>query len=144
MEHVIQALFQKYVIYNFLCLCVCVGGGGGGGVAEELVGLPTERKMYSLTFVLMLNIKFQVPTSSGSLVLTQTKGVTVRGITLIGVGRGGPGGARPPNNLRGRANIPFGPPNNPPTCTGKTIPLNSILEFSIISYFKMRNVIIWH
>ena len=54
----------------------------GGGVAEELVGLPTERKMYSLTFVLMLNIKFQVPTSSGSLVLTQTKGVTVRGITL--------------------------------------------------------------
>ena len=36
------------------------------------------------------------------------------------------------------------PPNNPPTCTGKTIPLNSILEFSIISYFKMRNVIIWH
>ena len=28
--------------------------------------------------------------------------------------------------------------------TGKTIPLNSILEFSIISDFKMRNVIIWH
>ena len=60
----------------------------------------------------------------------------------IGVGRGG---ARPPpNNLRGGANIPFGPPNNPPTCTGKTIALNSILEFSIISYFKMKNVIIWH
>ena len=54
------------------------------------------------------------------------------------------GGQAPPNNLRGGANIPFGPPNNPPTCTGKTIPLNSILEFSIISYFKMRNVIIWH
>ena len=36
------------------------------------------------------------------------------------------------------------PPNNPPICTGKTIPLNSILEFSIILYFKMRNVIIWH
>ena len=54
-------------------------------------------------------------------------------------------GARPPNNLRGGANIPFGPSNNPPTCTGKTVPLNSILEFSnIISYFKMRNVIIWH
>ena len=71
---------------------------------------------------------------------------------LIGVGRGGGGGQGggggggpgPPNNLRGGANIPFGPPNNPPTCTGKTIPLKSILEFSIISYFKMRNVIIWH
>ena len=63
----------------------------------------------------------------------------------IGVGRGGgQGGPGPPNNLRGGANILFGPPNNPPTCTGKTIPLNSILEFSIISYFKMRNVIIWH
>ena len=33
----------------------------------------------------------------------------------IGVGRGGARGARPPNNLRGGANIPFGPPNNPPT-----------------------------
>ena len=66
---------------------------------------------------------------------------------IIGVGRGGArggGGPGPPNNLRGGANIPFGPPNNPPTCTSKTIPLNSILEFSIISYFKMRNVIIWH
>ena len=29
-----------------------------------------------------------------------------------GRGQGGPG---PPNNLRGGANIPFGPPNNPPT-----------------------------
>ena len=59
-------------------------------------------------------------------------------------GGGGGGGQGSPNNLRGGANIPFGPPNNPPICTGKTIPLNSILEFSIISYFKMRNVIIWH
>ena len=67
------------------------------------------------------------------------------GVGRVGGGGGGGGGGRPPNNLRGgRANIPFGPPNNPPTCTGKTIPLNSILEFSIISYFKMRNVIIWH
>ena len=34
----------------------------------------------------------------------------------IGVGRGGgQGGPGPPNNLRGGANIPFGPPNNPPT-----------------------------
>ena len=63
----------------------------------------------------------------------------------IGVRRGGgQGGPGPPNNLRGGANIPFGPPNNPPTCTGKSIPLNSILEFSIILYIKMRNVIIWH
>ena len=37
--------------------------------------------------------------------------------SIIGVGRGSGGeGARPPpNNLRGWANIPFGPPNNPPT-----------------------------
>ena len=28
--------------------------------------------------------------------------------------------------------------------TCKTIPFNSILEFSILSDFKMRNVIIWH
>ena len=35
---------------------------------------------------------------------------------FIRVGRGGgPGGAGPPNNLRGGTNIPFGPPNNPPT-----------------------------
>ena len=37
----------------------------------------------------------------------------------IGVGRGGArggqGGPGPPNNLRGGANIPFGPPNNSPT-----------------------------
>ena len=68
----------------------------------------------------------------------------------IGVGRGG-GGARggqaPPNNLRGGPTYPLAPPNNPSTCTGGnscTIPLNSILEFSIISDFKMRTVIIWH
>ena len=35
---------------------------------------------------------------------------------FIGLGRGGAsGGARPPNNLRRGANIPLGPPNNPPT-----------------------------
>ena len=28
--------------------------------------------------------------------------------------------------------------------TCKTIPFNSILEFSILSDFKVRNVIIWH
>ena len=59
-------------------------------------------------------------------------------------GEGGGGGGRPPNNLRGGPTYPLAPSNNPPTCTGKTIPLNSILEFSIISYFKKRNVIIWH
>ena len=54
-------------------------------------------------------------------------------------GQGGGGaGARPPNNLRGGANIPFGPPNIPPICTGKTIPLKSILEFSIISDFNEK------
>ena len=66
-------------------------------------------------------------------------------VLIIGVGRGGGGwGAGGPNLRGGGANKPFGPPDNSPTCTGKTIPLNSILEFSIISYFKMRNVIIWH
>ena len=60
-----------------------------------------------------------------------------------GGGGGGAGGQAPPNNLRGGPTYPLDPPpppNNSLTCTGKTIPLNSILEFSIISYFKMRNV----
>ena len=45
-------------------------------------GIPTEKKNIKKTisirffFVLMLYIKFQVPSSGGSLVLTQTKGVT--------------------------------------------------------------------
>ena len=57
-----------------------LGGGGGGGRR----GIPTEKKNTKkiigirLFFVLMLYIKFQVPGSSGSLVLTQTKGVTDR------------------------------------------------------------------
>ena len=41
-------------------------------------GIPTEKNMYSLIFVLMLYITFQVSSSSGSLVLKQTKGVTER------------------------------------------------------------------
>ena len=55
-------------------LCVCAGRGGGGG------GILTEKKTIGirLIFVVMLYIKFQVPGSSGSLVLTQTKGVTDR------------------------------------------------------------------
>ena len=43
------------------------------------------------------------------------KGKNDRPRNAIGVGRGGRGGGgggggRPPNNLRGGANIPFGPP----------------------------------
>ena len=41
--------------------------GGGRGFQPE------KNNRYSLIFVLMLYIKFQVPGSSGSLVLTQTK-----------------------------------------------------------------------
>ena len=63
------------------------GGGGGRGrerVGEE--GNPTGKKTQKnkktigirLFFELMLYTKFQVPGSSGSLVLTQTKGVTDR------------------------------------------------------------------
>ena len=50
--------------------------GGGGGRR----GIPTKKKTIAirLFFVLMLYIKFQVPDSSGSLVFTQTKGVTGR------------------------------------------------------------------
>ena len=51
---------------------------GWGG---RRTGIPTEKsKIISirLFFVLMLYIKFQVPGSSGSLVLTQTEGVADR------------------------------------------------------------------
>ena len=55
------------------------GGGGGGGEGrgeeEEEGSIRKKNNRYSLIFVLMLYIKFQVPGSSGSLVLTQTKGV---------------------------------------------------------------------
>ena len=65
---------------------VCVCGGGGGGVERGAGGgFQPEKKKNNiktigirLYFVLMLYIKFQVPVSSGSLVLTQTKGVTDR------------------------------------------------------------------
>ena len=60
-------------------------GGGGGGREREKGGrrrIPTGKNTKTigirLFFVLMLYIKFQVPSSSGSLVLTQTKGVTDR------------------------------------------------------------------
>ena len=54
-------------------------------------------------------------------------------IKSIRVGRGGGGGGGG-SNLRGG------------TLEGtvKTISLNSILEFSKISDFKMKNIIIWH
>ena len=59
--------------------------GGGGGETGKQEGIPTEKKKKTkitrgvrLFFVLMLYIKFQVPGSSGTLVLTQTKGVTDR------------------------------------------------------------------
>ena len=51
------------------------GGGGGGG--REKRGFQRKKKK-PIFFVLMLYIKFQVPDSRGSLVLTQTKGVTDR------------------------------------------------------------------
>ena len=47
-------------------------GGGGRFQPEKTIGI---RLFF---FVLMLYTKFQVPGSSGSLVLTQTKGVTDR------------------------------------------------------------------
>ena len=46
--------------------------------AEEKDSSQEKNNRYSLIFVLMLYIKFQIPGSSGSLVLTHTKGVTDR------------------------------------------------------------------
>ena len=61
------------------------GGGGGGGGNGEKVGFRPKKKCIHLLFVLlMLHIKFSVPSSSGSLVLTQNKTSNgqIRGITL--------------------------------------------------------------
>ena len=51
-------------------MCVCGGGGGVGGAGGG--GFQSKKKTIDirLFFVLMLYIKFQVPGSSGSLVLT--------------------------------------------------------------------------
>ena len=61
---------------------VCGGGGGGGWTEREGEFQPKKKTQKTigtrLFFVLMLYIKFQVPGSSGSLVLTQTKGVMDR------------------------------------------------------------------
>ena len=89
---------------------------------------------------------------ASSMVTEAMQALSIFSQFYIGVGRGGGGGfgqgGQAPTIILEGANIPFAPPppppNNPQTCTGKTITLNSILEFSIISYFKMRNVIIWH
>ena len=53
-------------------------GGWGGGQEGDSDQKKRKNNRYSLIFVLMLYIKFQVPGSSGSLVLIQTKGVTER------------------------------------------------------------------
>ena len=52
-------------------------GRGGKGMDWKEGGFQTEKRTrcIHLLFVLMLYIKFQVPSSSGSLVLTQTKQV---------------------------------------------------------------------
>ena len=46
------------------------GWGGGGGKSDQK---KKKKNRYFLIFVLMLYIKFQVPVSSGSLVLIQNK-----------------------------------------------------------------------
>ena len=56
-------------------VCVWGGGGGGGGGGFK----PKKKQLvFAYFFVLILYIKFQVPGSIGSLVLTQTKAVTDR------------------------------------------------------------------
>ena len=64
--------FSFYLFNFFFC-----GRGGGVGVGRE-GDFDQNKKTIGicLFFVLMLYIKFQIPGSSGSLVLTQTKGVT--------------------------------------------------------------------
>ena len=70
-EHVVQSKSEKKTTYFFVCL----GGGGGGATAlmaqsrqrgHNELG-PTEKLCVRLFFVLMLHIKFQVPSSSCSL-----------------------------------------------------------------------------
>ena len=65
--------------YFILFFFFFFGGGGGGGV--QIKKKKKENNMYlciHLLFVFTLSIKSQVPSSSGSLVLTQTKGVMDR------------------------------------------------------------------
>ena len=75
-EHVVQSKSEKKK--KNLCVLGGGGGGGGGGAATALMAQsrqrghnelgPTEKKLcVRLFFVLMLHIKFQVPSSSCSL-----------------------------------------------------------------------------
>ena len=57
---------DEKIFFWFVCVC---GGGGGEGMVRS--------NMYSL-FCAYFLYKFQVPSSSGSLLLTQTKGITDR------------------------------------------------------------------
>ena len=57
---------------------MCGGGGGGGGGEEDKEGdRRSDRIKVSIPYT-QSYIKFQVPSSSGSLVLKQIKGVTDR------------------------------------------------------------------
>ena len=56
-------------------MCVCVWGGG---LEEGDSNQKKKQLVFAYFFVLILYIKFQVPGSIGSLVLTQTKAVTDR------------------------------------------------------------------
>ena len=64
-----EDLFLCIYFFNFFFFFFFWGGGGGGRVWT---------RCFRLFFVLRLYIKFQVLGLSGSLVLTQTKGVTER------------------------------------------------------------------
>ena len=72
-ESISEDFFSSFFLFFFWG-----GGRKGGGVGR----VPTKNIKYNsyLLFLhsCMLYIKFQVPGSSGSLVLTQTKGVTDR------------------------------------------------------------------
>ena len=64
----------------FLYLLLFFRGGGGAGEEEWREGtrFQTGKNMYSLTFCAHALYKIQVPRSSGSLVLAQTKRVMDR------------------------------------------------------------------
>ena len=65
-------LKNLFFLFLFFFFVVVVGGGGwgwGNGVFQYVI---------AYFCVLMFYIKFQVPSSSGSLNLTETKGITDR------------------------------------------------------------------
>ena len=65
---------------DFFFFFFFLGGGGERGAGGGFKPDKNTKKTIGIRFffVLMFYIKFQVPGSSGSLVLTQTKGVTDR------------------------------------------------------------------